>query len=180
MLGSAVFRTALFVCVATVVATVVALLAAVTPASAVGSTSPGDRASRVVSVRLSGSLPVSSRGAAPSSGCRRISGTLTGYNILRDPQWRFTMRARWCWAAGRITYKHSDSGISSPGHFWRFEGWADSSSSPGRRSPWIRYRQARFAQCIPLITGADLCGHEANPWMRFSLYSNGASRIDHS
>jgi hypothetical protein len=162
----------------TVTAVVVAIFAAA-PASAVGSGPPG-AASRVVSVGFSGAGPSASTAARSSHGCRRISGSLTGYNILRDPQWVFAMRAQWCWAAGRITYKYSDATVSSPGRFWRFLGWTGSSSSPGSRSPWIRYRQAGFEQCIPLWVGGDLCGHQAHPWMRFTMYGNGSSRIDHS
>jgi hypothetical protein len=170
------FRITVLSCVTAVV---VALFAGPAPASAVGTRPPGS-ASRVVSVGFSSTAPSTLRAARSSHGCRRISGTLTGYNILRDPQWRFTMRAQWCWAAGRITYKYSDPTVESPGHFWSFLGWIGNSSSPGARSPWIRYRQARFEQCIPLWVGGDMCGHEAHPWMRFFMYGNGTWHIDHS
>lgn len=90
------------------------------------------------------------------------------------------MRASWCWAAGRITYRYSRPTVSSPGWFWRFVRWSGNSSSQAGRGPWIRYRQAHFAQCIPLPTGGDVCGHEAHPWLELFMYANGTWRIGHS
>ena len=90
------------------------------------------------------------------------------------------MLGQWCWDRGRITYKYSNPDVSSPGPFWTFLGWEGNSSSKGRTGPWIRFRQAHFGQCIPLPGGATMCGHEAEPWLRFSMYANGTWEIEHS
>jgi hypothetical protein len=155
-------------------------LATPAPAPAVATVPLTSTSNRVVSVRFSESSSVAHRSSSPRNGCRKISGTLAGVNILHDPQWTFTMSARWCWAAGRIGYKYSDARVDSPGQFWSFGEWVTTSSSAGRKSPWIRYRQAHFTQCIPLPGGASLCGHEAHPWMRFSMYGDGTWEIEHS
>ncbi len=130
--------------------------------------------------------PVISRdgtlGTASKSGCREISGKITGYNVLGDKIWSFKMTADWCWSSGRITYKHSDYDVSTPGQWWRCLDNSDclvsTSSSSGTSSPWIRYRQAGYGQCFPSAFGGG-CYHKNYPWLKFYMYGNGSYTIKH-
>ncbi|HET6165490.1 MAG TPA: hypothetical protein VFE07_01570, partial [Marmoricola sp.] len=123
-----------------------------------------------------------SLGATWASGCREISGKITGYNVLGDKIWSFRMTAYWCWSGGRITYKHSDYDVSTPGQWWRCLDNSDclvgTSSSSGSTSPWIRYREAGFGQCFPSALGGG-CYHKNYPWLRFYMYGNGSYTIKH-
>lgn len=123
-----------------------------------------------------------SLGMASKLGCREISGKITGYNVLGDKIWSFKMTAYWCWSSGRITYKHSDYDVSTPGQWWRCLDNSDclvsTSSSPGTSSPWIRYRQAGYGQCFPSALGGG-CYHKNYPWLKFYLYGNGSYTIKH-
>lgn len=121
-------------------------------------------------------------GLSSKLGCREISGKITGYNVLGDKIWSFKMTAYWCWSSGRITYKHSDYDVSTPGQWWRCLDNSDclvsTSSSKGTTSPWIRYRQAGYGQCFPSALGGG-CYHKNYPWLRFYLYGNGSYTMSH-
>jgi hypothetical protein len=121
-------------------------------------------------------------GTTSTIGCREISGKITGYNVLGDKIWSFKMTAYWCWSSGRITYKHSDYDVSTPGQWWRCLDNSDclvsTSSSSGTTSPWIRYREAGYGQCFPSALGGG-CYHKNYPWLRFYMYGNGSYTIKH-
>lgn len=121
-------------------------------------------------------LPPQTMGIASASGCREISAKVTGKNILGDTQWTFRQTADWCWSGGKVTDKYSDFDVTSPGQWWGYKHLADSESSSGATLPWIRYRQAYFAECFPSWAGGG-CYHQSYPWIRMYMYGNGTYTI---
>lgn len=110
--------------------------------------------------------------AAASTGCKEISGKVTGYNAFNYVLWTFRQTADWCWGGGKITYKYSDYNVTSPFPGWDFKGLVDSQSSAGTTPPWIRFRQGKFQQCMPMPWG-DVCAASAYPWVRAKMWANG-------
>lgn len=117
-------------------------------------------------------------GITSASGCKEITGKVTGKNVMGDTIWSFKQTADWCWGGGKITDKYSDYTVTSPGQWWSFKGLIDTQSSTGTTS-WIRYRQGSFAQCFPNWMGGG-CYHKNYPWIRFYMYSNGSYSMQYS
>jgi hypothetical protein len=124
------------------------------------------------------SAPASMTASAATLGkCRVITGTVTGKNITNETLWTFTQTAYWCWYSGNITFRYSDFTVTSPFLGWDFKGLVSDSSSAGK--PWIRYRQGKFQQCMPIPWSADFCPNSAYPWVRMTMWANGTYSIDH-
>lgn len=128
-----------------------------------------------------GSGSTAYKGTPSFSGCKEITATVTGKNLLGDTIWSFRQLATWCWKAGSNTYWYSDYGVTTPGQWWQClaDNCLVSSSSSGHTTPWIRYRQAGFGQCFPDWLGGG-CYHKSYPWIRFYMYGNGTYSISYS
>lgn len=137
-------------------------------------TTSGEVASVVVSPLTDEPTATDTSRMVAGAGCRRVTGAITGKNVVGQMLWKFTQKVEWCWNAAhtKVTYRWQRATGATYYVGWDYEGLMPGSKVNATGAPYKVYNQGKFQQCLPLPWG-ETCPWKAFPFHEWTMRANG-------